>query len=117
MHTCLKLNSDNLLVTLMLHYKMCSKWRPHIPGVGSEGAVQLNGSPDLTPLDFFLWGHIKRLVYETPVPDEETLLVRILADSDEVRGMSDVFCRVRQSFLHRCNACTECAGRHFEHIL
>ena len=28
MHTCLKLSTDNLLVTLMLHYKMCSKWRP-----------------------------------------------------------------------------------------
>ena len=26
-------------------------------------------SPDLTLLDFFLWGHIKSLVYKTPVPD------------------------------------------------
>lgn len=24
-------------------------------------------SPDLTPLDFFLWGYMKSLVYETPV--------------------------------------------------
>ena len=47
----------------------------------------------------------------------ETLLARILAASDEVRGMPDVFGRVRQSFLHRCNACIECGGRHFEHIL
>jgi hypothetical protein len=23
-------------------------------------------SPDLTPLDFFLWGHIKDVVYRTP---------------------------------------------------
>ena len=74
-------------------------------------------SPDLTPLDFFLWGHIKSLVYETPVPDEETLLARILVASDEVREMPDVSGRVRQSFLHRCNACIECGGRHFEHIL
>ena len=55
-------------------------------------------SPDLTPLDFFLWEHIKSIVYETPVPDEETLLARILAASDEVRGMPDVIGRVRQSF-------------------
>jgi hypothetical protein len=74
-------------------------------------------SPDLTPLDFFLWGHIRSLVYETPVPDEGTLLARILAASDEVCGMPDVFGRVNQSFLHRCNAYIECGGRHFEHIL
>ena len=74
-------------------------------------------SPDLTPLDFFLWGHIKSLVYETPVPGEETLLARILAASDEVRGITDVFGRVHQSFLHRCNACIARVGRHFEHIL
>ena len=103
----------------MLHYKLCSKWRPHIPGVGSRsGPVAWPPrSPDLTPLDFFLCWHIKSLVYETPVPDEETLLARILAASDEVHGMPDVFGRVRQSFLHRCNACIECGGRHFEHIL
>ena len=23
-------------------------------------------SPDLTPLDFFFWGHVKSLVYKTP---------------------------------------------------
>ena len=74
-------------------------------------------SPDLTPLDFLLWGHIKSLVYETPVSDEATLLARILAASDKVRGMPDVFGRVRQSFLQRCNACIECGGRNFEHIL
>ena len=73
-------------------------------------------SPDLKLLDFFLKGHIKILVYKTPVPDEETLLTRILAASDEVRGMPDVFGRVHQFFLHRCNACIECGGRHFEHI-
>ena len=88
------------------------------PWIGRGGPVAWPPrSPDLTPLDFFLWGHIKRLVYETPVPDEETLLARILAASHEVRGMPDVFGRVRQSFLHRCNACIECGGRHFEHML
>ena len=31
-------------------------------------------SPDLTPLDFFLWGHAKSLVLETPVETAEELL-------------------------------------------
>ena len=93
----------------------------HIPGVGSEGKVQLHGqpprSPDLTPHDFFFWGHIKNLVYVTPVPDQETLLARILAASDEVREMRDVLGRVRQNFLGRSYACIECGGHQFEHLL
>ena len=39
-------------------------------------------SPDLTPLDYFLWGHMKSLVYETPVDSEEDLLARVMAAAD-----------------------------------
>lgn len=31
-------------------------------------------SPDLNPLDLFLWGHLKRLVYSTSVDTREELL-------------------------------------------
>ena len=34
-------------------------------------------SPDITPLDFFLWGYVKDRVYATQVPDLETLKRRI----------------------------------------
>jgi len=34
-------------------------------------------SPDLTPLHFFLWGHIKALMYMSPVDSEEDLIARI----------------------------------------
>ncbi|PSN33009.1 hypothetical protein C0J52_21062, partial [Blattella germanica] len=30
--------------------------------------------PDLSPLDYSIWEHIKALVYQTPVDDPETLL-------------------------------------------
>ena len=30
-------------------------------------------SPDLTPMEFFLWGHIKALIYTTPVDSGEDL--------------------------------------------
>ena len=33
-------------------------------------------SPDITPLDFFLWGCVKDRVYRTPVRDVETLQSR-----------------------------------------
>jgi hypothetical protein len=31
-------------------------------------------SPDFTPMDFFLWGHIKALIYKSPVDSEEDLI-------------------------------------------
>jgi hypothetical protein len=34
-------------------------------------------SPDITPLDFFLWGYVKDKVYSTPVPGIDTLEARI----------------------------------------
>ena len=35
-------------------------------------------SPDITPLDFFLWGYVKDRVYRTPVRDVETLQSQII---------------------------------------
>ena len=35
-------------------------------------------SPDITPLDFFLWGYVKDRVYRTPVRDVQTLQSRII---------------------------------------
>ncbi|GBL85010.1 hypothetical protein AVEN_42252-1 [Araneus ventricosus] len=35
-------------------------------------------SPDITPLDFFLWGFVKNIVYKTPVPSLDELKRRIV---------------------------------------
>jgi len=34
-------------------------------------------SPDITPLNFFLWGYVKGKVFSTPVPDITNLKARI----------------------------------------
>ena len=34
-------------------------------------------SPDLTPLDFFLWSYVKDIVYKTVVPNIDVLKTRI----------------------------------------
>jgi hypothetical protein len=34
-------------------------------------------SPDLTPLDFFLWGYVKSIVYQVKIKDLQHLTVRI----------------------------------------
>ena len=36
-------------------------------------------SPHLTPLDYFLWCHMKSFVFETPMDSEESLLMRDMA--------------------------------------
>jgi hypothetical protein len=53
-------------------------------------------SPDLNPLDFFVWGHLRCLVYETSAEREDDLLPRIQAACDNVRQTLDIFERVRQ---------------------
>ena len=39
-------------------------------------------SPDLNTLDYFPWGDMKSLVYETPVDSEEDLLTRVMVAAD-----------------------------------
>ena len=74
-------------------------------------------SPDLTPLDFFLWGYVRSLVYETPVESEEDLVARIIAAFEKVQNQSGIFENVRNSMLRRCETCIAVQGRHFEHLL
>ncbi|KAJ4448542.1 hypothetical protein ANN_10560 [Periplaneta americana] len=61
-------------------------------------------SPDLNPLDFYLWGHLKSLVYSSPVPDLESLRNRIVACSEDIRNTPGVWDRVRRSMRHRCRS-------------
>ncbi|KAJ4442906.1 hypothetical protein ANN_04500 [Periplaneta americana] len=58
-------------------------------------------SPDLNPLDFYLGGHLKSLVYSSPVPGLESLRNRIVACSEDIRNTPGVWDRVRRSMRHR----------------
>ncbi|GFV88973.1 hypothetical protein TNCV_4911751 [Trichonephila clavipes] len=42
----------------------------YLGGVGGGPVAWPPRSPDLSPLDFFLWGAMKGLVYDTPVVSE-----------------------------------------------
>ncbi|GFW72948.1 uncharacterized protein TNCV_830711 [Trichonephila clavipes] len=48
-------------------------------------------SPDLSCLDFFLWGHIKSLVYTSPVDSDEALVTRIADVAGDTREIPGVF--------------------------
>ncbi|PSN39690.1 hypothetical protein C0J52_22256, partial [Blattella germanica] len=65
----------------------------------------------------YLWGHLKSLVYSSPVPDLESLRNRIVARSEDIRNIPGVWDRVRRSMRHRCEVCIQAGGGHFEHLL
>ncbi|GBL82217.1 hypothetical protein AVEN_252404-1 [Araneus ventricosus] len=55
-------------------------------------------SPVCNPLDFFFWGHMKSLVYQTPVDSAEDLVARIVVAAHKI-NTPGIFERVCQSFL------------------
>lgn len=71
-------------------------------------------SPDLSKLDFFLWGVIKEEVYKTPVTTMEDMQERIRASIETIKT-KDMLNNVHDSFLKRVQICIEENGGHFEH--
>lgn len=74
-------------------------------------------SPDLNSLDFYLWGHLKTLVYHTPIMTLEELRNRIIDGCETIRNTPGIFERVRNSMRRRAEACIEARGGHFQHFL
>jgi hypothetical protein len=74
-------------------------------------------SPDVNPLDFYLWGHLKTLVYAVPVDNEEALHHRILDACRTICNYPGIFERMRRSMMRCIEACIESHGGHFEHLL
>lgn len=74
-------------------------------------------SPDFNPLDFWLWGHLKTIVYATPVNDVQTLQDRVFNACRNIQQQPGVFQRVRDSLRRRAEGCIAMDGRHIEHLL
>lgn len=73
-------------------------------------------SPDLTPLDFYVWGRAKQLVYATEIESRDHLVQRIGAAfvtiQEEIR-LRTTTVEIRR----RCRACIRNRGQQFEHNL
>lgn len=74
-------------------------------------------SPDLTPLDFFLWSEIKRRVYHSEPRSERDLKRRIRKAFREVRGQEEVLLSLKNNLLKRARLCIQNNGGHFERLL
>jgi hypothetical protein len=84
--------------------------------IGRRGARNWPArSPDLTPLDFFLWGHVKNLVYRVPVNNLDTLRNRIRDAMAMVTP--EMLQNVRSNLLKRARLCIQAGGGRFEHLL
>jgi len=86
--------------------------------LGSGGPVAWPPrSPDLTPLDYYLRGHMKTLVYETNVDSRAALRHRIFAAAEHIRNHPDNMKSATQSLLMRAENWIATGGGHFEHLL
>ena len=78
--------------------------------IGRGGPVQWPPrSPDLTPMDLFIWGEMKCLVYDTPIHTSEELVARVAETAAIIRET--------QLFAHRYELCINVLGRHFQQLL
>lgn len=72
-------------------------------------------SPDLTPLDFFLWGYVKNKVYSVECSSRDEMIERIKAAFTSVTPQ--MLENVRGSLYRRAGLCIHQEGRHFEPFL
>lgn len=84
--------------------------------IGRRGSIEWPArSPDLTPLDFFLWGYLKSKVYRTKPQNLEDLRARIIYEMENIP--LEMFRNSTQSFYNRLAHCQTTEGKHFEHLL
>lgn len=84
--------------------------------IGRGGTVRWPArSPDVTPLDFFLWGAVKDRVYQEPPTTVEDMQHRITAACAAISV--ETLQSVQHSLVKRLQTCIDANGRHFEHML
>jgi len=70
-----------------------------------------------TPLDYYLWGHMKTFVYETKVDSRAALRDRIFAAADHIRNHLHNISSATESLLICAENCIATGGGHFEQVL
>lgn len=84
--------------------------------IGRRGPIEWPArSPDLTPMDFFLWGYLKSKVYKDKPQNLEDLKFKIRY---EIRHINEnTINNVLEGFLSRLAYCQEVNGWHFQHLI
>lgn len=74
-------------------------------------------SPDLTPFDFYLWGHVKQLVFMKICDTKVEMRGHIVAAFEKMKSDTNVLESVRDNLLRPCQACITRGGCHMEQHL
>jgi hypothetical protein len=74
-------------------------------------------SPDLNSLDFYLWGHLKTLVYAAPVDNEEALHHCIMDACQTICNFPGIFEQMQRFMIRHFVVCIESHRGYFEHLL
>jgi len=72
------------------------------------------GYCDGTPLDYYLWGHMKTLVYETKVDSTAALPHHIFAAAEPIRNHPHIIACATGSLKILAENCIATGGGHFE---
>ncbi|CAI6359192.1 unnamed protein product [Macrosiphum euphorbiae] len=73
-------------------------------------------SPDLTPLDYFLWGHLKTIVYGNPPTNLIDLKQKIIVACNQLTK-GQISSATNKEFLRRTEACLNYNGEQFEQFI
>ena len=68
-------------------------------------------------MDYYLWGHMKTLVYETKVDSRAALRRRVFAAAQHIINHPHNISSATESLLIHAENCIATAGGHFEEIL
>jgi len=79
--------------------------------------TELFGSPDLTPLDFCLWGWMKSEDYKMKVDAREELFARISDAAALIEKLEDQLRRKTSDLRKRAAKCTEVDGGIWANVL
>lgn len=84
--------------------------------LGTNGPVRWPArSPDLTPLDFSIWGYLKEKVYRTPPPTLEILENRIRRSIEDIS--QEHLQNLLRENIRRVRLCREQGGQRIEHLI
>lgn len=94
-----------------LNHRFPNRW------IGRGGPVPWPPrSPDLNPIDFYVWGYLKCLVYRNEITSLANLKSAIFTSAEIVRRKLRSS-KIKRSLLRRSRECIDNDGGHFEHFL
>lgn len=101
---------NTLRVRGFLNNEFPQKW------IGNRGVVEWPArSPDLSPLDFYLWGALKNSIYKTEINSREELIIKIQESFRSIRRRS--IQRAVNKVREKIRKCIAVQGNIFEHVI